>query len=113
MAFDRLSLASLLTYNKQFDIPPQEKADRVRAAGAAKVKHLTVGVYPNNDYKTNCVPDFELEEHVQYNKEMRGGRGLFVDGVCVHRGGLSLEQVAEWEIKSKTLPMPAITYPRH
>jgi hypothetical protein len=113
MAMDRMALAELLTYNAAFDMPSGEKRERIAEAERAPVKHLTVGVYPNNEYKTNCVPDFELAEHVQYNKDYRGGRGLFVDGVCVHRGGLTEQQVLDWTEKCKTIPMPKITYPRH
>lgn len=94
-------------------IPADELREMIAKAKAAPVKHLTVGVYKNGDFKTNCVPDFELEGHIKYNTEMRWGRGLFVDGKCVHAGYLNEEEVAHWEEKCKTIPMPEISYPRH
>lgn len=59
--------------------------------------HFTVGVYKNNQFKTNIVKEEHLESHIEYNKTFRFGRGLFVDGKCVNKGYLSDEQVAEWE----------------
>jgi hypothetical protein len=95
------------------ELPDAERRDMIRKAEAAPVKHHTVGVYKNQSYKQNCVPDFELEQHVKYNTEYRWGRGLFVDGKCVHQGYLSDAEVATWEAKLKDWPMPKITYPRH
>ena len=59
--------------------------------------HVTVGVYMNGVYKVNIVRDEDLEDHIQYNKTFRFGRGLFVDGKCVNQGYLSGEQVRNWE----------------
>lgn len=95
------------------DLTSSEEEALLREAAKATGLHLTVGVYKNGDYKTNCVPDFELQQHVDYNTTMRFGRGLFVDGKCVHAGYLTEEEVAVWEEKCKTIPMPAIRYPRH
>lgn len=95
------------------DIPPDELREMIAKAKADPVKHLTVGVYKNGDFVTNCVPSSELEGHIKYNTEMRWGRGLFVDGKCVHAGYLNEEEVAHWEEKCKTIPMPEISYPRH
>ncbi len=95
------------------DIPEAERQEMIAKAKRAEKLHLTVGVYKNGDYKTNCVPDFELQQHIDYNTTMRFGRGLFVDGKCVHAGYLTKEEVAVWEEKCKAIPMPAIRYPRH
>ena len=59
--------------------------------------HVTVGVYMNGVYKVNIVRDEDLEDHIQYNKKFRFGRGLFLDGKCINQGYLSGEQVRNWE----------------
>ena len=59
--------------------------------------HVTVGVYMNGVYKVTFVEDEDLEDHINYNKTFRFGRGLFVDGKCVNQGYLSGEQVRNWE----------------
>lgn len=48
--------------------------------------HTTIGVYLNGDYKVNGVKTENLESHIEYNKEMRFGRALLVDGKVVHLG---------------------------
>ena len=48
--------------------------------------HTTVGVYPNLSYKMNGVTPENLEGHINYNKEWRLERALFVDGKCVYKG---------------------------
>ena len=108
-------LVELLAHRRSMDdyIPPDEHKKMIAKAEADPVKHHTVGVYKNGDYKQNCVPGSELEQHVKYNTEARWGRGLFVDGKCDHKGYLTDEEVAEWEAKIKDWPMPAIRYPRH
>lgn len=52
--------------------------------------HLCVGFYNNGDYKTNTVPDENLQRNIEYNRTFRPGRFYFVDGeyVC---GGLLKE----------------------
>lgn len=65
--------------------------------------HVTVGVYKNNDYKYNIVRDEDLENHIEYNKIFRFGRGLFLDGKCIHKGYLSDEQVKIWESKISSM----------
>ena len=57
--------------------------------------HLTLGVYPNGDYKWNVVLDSDLADHINYNKTLRPGRLLYVDGERVHDGlmkGAELEK---------------------
>ena len=76
------------------------------ANGEVKMpNHFTVGVYNNNQYKTNVVRHEDLESHIEYNKTWRFGRALFVDGECVNKGYLSDERIAEWTEKiSKMKP---------
>lgn len=59
--------------------------------------HYTVGVYSNGQFKVNVVADEHLDDHIDYNKTFRFGRGLFLDGKCIHQGYLSGEQVKNWE----------------
>ena len=108
-------LVQLLAQRRQMDdyIPPDEHRVMVAKAEADPVKHHTVGVYNIDEYKENCVPSFELEQHVKYNISMRPGRALFVDGKCVHQGYLNEERCKAWEEKIKNWPMPKISYPRH
>lgn len=61
--------------------------------------HVTIGVYGNDTYKVNIVDPRDLEHHIQYNKDMRPGRGFFVDGVCVNKGYMSDKRVEEWTKK--------------
>jgi hypothetical protein len=114
-AVRNLLLVQLLAKRRQQEdyIPPDEHRTMVAKAEADPIKHHTVGVYNNDEYKENCVPSGELEQHVQYNIDMRPGRALFVDGKCVHRGYLSEERCKAWEEKLVGWPMPRISYPRH
>ena len=57
----------------------------------------TIGVYANGDMKINGVKAENIESHIEYNKTMRFGRGLFVNGKCKHQGYLTDEQVAYYE----------------
>jgi hypothetical protein len=59
--------------------------------------HTTIGVYANGDFKINGVKAENLKEHIEYNKTMRFGRSLFVDGKCVHKGNLDDEQIKFYE----------------
>lgn len=67
------------------------------------MNHVTIGVYASNSYKVNVVAPEHLENHIEYNKAMRPGRALFVDGKCVNKGYLSDERVSEWEQKIPTM----------
>ena len=48
--------------------------------------HLTLGIYPDGSYKYNVVKDNDLESHINYNKQFRPGRLLYVDGKRVYDG---------------------------
>ena len=75
--------------------------------------HVSVGVYANGQYVVNIVADEHLDSHIEYNKEYRFGRGLFVDGICVNQGYLSGEQVRNWtkRISEMEFDMSHVTYP--
>ncbi len=65
-----------------------------------KVKpiHTTIGVYNSDDMKFNGVEHELLCDHILYNIKNRPGRAFFVDGVCINRGYLTREKVAELEL---------------
>lgn len=67
------------------------------------MNHVTIGLYANESYVINVVHPAHLDYHIEYNKVMRFGRALFVDGKCVHQGYLSAYKVAEWENKIKDI----------
>lgn len=59
-----------------------------------EVIHTTIGLYPNGEFKMNGVKPEDLQGHIEYNKQWRWGRALFVDGICVFKGlGISEEQI--------------------
>lgn len=55
--------------------------------------HTTIGIYSDGSYKVNGVRSEDLSSHIEYNKTMRFGRALIVDGEIVYTGYLSKEQV--------------------
>jgi len=67
------------------------------------MNHVTIGVYPSNDFKVNIVKEEDLVEHIAYNDLWRPGRMLFVDGKYAVGGLLKEEyktpKIAEWEEK--------------
>lgn len=63
------------------------------------LNYVTIGVYSNDSYKVNIVRPEDIEGHIAYNKKMRFGRALFVNGVCEYKGYLTDERVAEWTEK--------------
>jgi hypothetical protein len=67
--------------------------------------HITIGVYSNDSYKRNIVRPEDLERHIEYNKVMRFGRALFVDGKCVYSGYLNEEKIKEWTEKTSQMKM--------
>ena len=77
--------------------------------------HTTIGVYADGSYKTNGVKHEHLKVHIEYNKTMRFGRALFVDGKCVHNGYLNSTEVKEFEekIKKENIKKDKCTAPYH
>ena len=58
--------------------------------------HTTIGVYSNGDIKINGVDARNLQKHIDYNLNMRPGRAFFLDGICLNKGCLDDEQIAEY-----------------
>jgi hypothetical protein len=75
--------------------------------------HLTVGVYPNGEYKTNGVSPENLAAHVEYNKGYRPGRGLMVDGKFVHNGCVDEEMRRAFVMKFAGITADRDTQPYH
>jgi len=67
------------------------------------MNHVTIGIYPNGEYKVNIVRPEDLENHIEYNKTWRFGRLLFVDGVCIYRSHLNESFIQKWEEKIKDM----------
>lgn len=65
--------------------------------------HITVGIYPSENFKVNVVRDEDLEKHIEYNLIFRPGRAFFVDGTCKYRAWMSAEDVKKWEDKIRSL----------
>lgn len=75
--------------------------------------HTTIGLYPNGEYKVNGVPTSDLDLHVEYNKTMRGGRALFVDGICVYTGSMTEDECGTFIKKHSDIIMTKDTAPYH
>ncbi|MDX5808800.1 MULTISPECIES: hypothetical protein [Bacillus] len=73
------------------------------------MNHVSIGVYNNETYVVNIVPDHNLQKHVEYNKIMRFGRALFIDGECVHTGYLSDKKIEVWSEKIKGMNIDILT----
>jgi len=65
--------------------------------------HITIGVYANGDHVVNIVRPEHLQDHIEYNKVMRFGRALFVDGQCLNKGYLSKDAVESWRNSISTM----------
>lgn len=90
------------TSNELFD--KELKEYNKRREEIKTTNHITVGVYPNGDYKYNVVADTDLLNHIEYNDKLRPGRMLFVDGK--YTCGMKCEvvrSIEEWETFVKTL----------
>lgn len=59
--------------------------------------HLTLGIYSNKSYKYNVVRDEDLENYMAYNKALRPGRLIYVDGKRVYDGVLKQGCLAEFD----------------
>jgi hypothetical protein len=55
--------------------------------------HTTIGVYPNGDKVINGVKIDHLPTHIAYNLFHRPGRAFWLNGVLLHKGALSEEQL--------------------
>ena len=77
--------------------------------------YTTIGVYLNGDIKSNGVKPEHLSSHIKYNKTMRFGRALIVDGNIVHYGywkHLDLQNHIE-KTKLKEIKIKKCTAPYH
>lgn len=77
---------------------------------------ITIGMYPDKHYVYNIVSKEHLEQHIEYNKTMRPGRLLYVDGKRINNGCLRKEVLPEYdnlvdELYRKLLKEVDITYP--
>lgn len=52
-------------------------------------KIIGYGLYPSGDYRRNVVCPEHRESHIEYNKQMRPGRALILDGEVIYRGSVS------------------------
>jgi len=66
-----------------------------------KRNHISVGVYASGNHVVNIVRDEHIIDHIEYNKLMRPGRALFVNGECLNTGYLNSEEVKKWKDKIK------------
>jgi len=73
--------------------------------------HTTIGLYPNGEYKVNGVSKEDLEAHIEYNKTMRFGRALFVDGELVYKGMGCETAIEGFKEKAKEIKMKKVTKP--
>lgn len=73
------------------------------------MNHVSIGVYSNDTYIINIVPDYNLEKHIEYNKIMRFGRALFIDGEYVHAGYLSDKKINAWLEEIKGMDIDTLT----
>lgn len=73
--------------------------------------HTTIGVYFNGDFKINGVLPEHLKSHIEYNKNMRFGRALLVDGKVVHLGYYNESDRKRLEEKFKHIKVDRDTKP--
>lgn len=65
--------------------------------------YITIGIYPSKNYKTNIIAPEDLEAHIEYNKTMRPGRLLYVDGKRVYNGQVKEERLTEYDELAKQI----------
>ena len=73
----------------------------------------TVGLYNNQEYKTNGVTKTHLAIHIHYNIIHRFGRALFINGRCIYKGYLNKDVIAHFEGKFKDIKLTKDTQPYH
>lgn len=84
-----------------------------------KPNHLVLNVYASGDYKYNVVRDSDLEENIEFNKQWRFGRIIYVDGKRVYDGCIvedalgKYDEIAKdfFENKAKDINMLTTTLP--
>lgn len=101
-----LNIVSMLIANAQARVQAKSLIEEGHSIPLHLQKIITCcGVYNNGDKVFNGVYEEDLPFHIQYNKDFRFGRALFVEGKCVHKGYLTQERcdAIEVEIKDKKL----------
>jgi hypothetical protein len=76
----------------------------------------TVGIYNNEDSKSNHVATEHLTNHIAYNLVMRPGRAFFVNGICLNQGYLGAQRCCAHEARLKAAGLPVMrrsTAPYH
>ena len=58
--------------------------------------HVSVEVCANGKHDVAIIQDDDLANHIINHKKSAGGRGLFIDGICMNIGYLSGEQIRNW-----------------
>lgn len=61
----------------------------------------TIGIYSNGQFKFNGVLERNLQSHIEYNKQLRFGRALIVDGQIAYSGIIKEEALHEIILKNK------------
>jgi hypothetical protein len=61
------------------------------------LNHISIGVYASGSHVVNIVRPEDLKGHIDYNKVMRFGRALFIDGQCFNEGYLNKDEVEKWK----------------
>lgn len=87
--------------------------------GVAKPNHLVLNIYASGNYKYNVVKDSDLEDNIEFNKQWRGGRLIYVDGKRVYGGCIIEDALGEYdeiakdffENKAKNIDMLTPTIP--
>lgn len=75
--------------------------------------HHCYADYANKGYgKTNYVLHEHILSNIHYNITMRPGRSYYVDGICVHAGSDSLEDIQDYEANyvAPVNPKPSSMY---
>ena len=87
--------------------------------GVAKPNHLVLNIYASGNYKYNVVRDSDLEDNIEFNKQWRCGRLIYVDGKRVYGGCIIEEALGKYdeiakdffENKAKDIDMLTPTIP--
>lgn len=88
--------------DKEVDILP-EVIDK------GEVVYTTIGVYPNGEYVVNGVSEEDLKEHIEFNKMMRPGRGLMINGVFIWNGNIDETDIFKYTTKLSEIYMTKIS----
>lgn len=67
------------------------------------MNHASVRIYANGDIVTNVVAEKDLEVHIWYNRNMRPGCSLFIDGEIKSEGCVTKECLERQREKVKSI----------